>query len=136
MRSSLFHCFGLLGLWNSFYIYSGEILLTFDGTTLVKGMFYQRFDAECLTSLLWHLMTPQMVGFYWRYGISKFAPYSDLIPAIFRSFRRISQKFAVVTVETKVSTFGRDVKFVLSLPFCFKGDKQYGKRKKDINMTE
>ena len=88
------HCFMASQLWNSFDFYTCGILLTFGGTTLVKGMFYQRFDAECLTLLLWHLMIPQMVQFYWRYGISKFTPYPDLFSAISKCFHWISQKFA------------------------------------------
>ena len=58
-------------LWNSFDFDICEILLTFDGTTLLKGMFYQCFDAECTTLLLWHLVMFKIVYFGWRYGISK-----------------------------------------------------------------
>ena len=53
------------------WFYTGEILLTFGETTLVKDMFYQRFDAEYITLLLWHLVVFKIVYFGWRYGISK-----------------------------------------------------------------
>ena len=82
----------VFGTMEFVWFYTGEILLTFGGTTLVKGMFYQRFDAECLTLLLWHLMTPQLVKFYWRYGISKFTPYSD---RVFCNSQTISWHFTV-----------------------------------------
>ena len=53
-----FYVFGFIGsiwtfpfwsswLWNSFDFCICEILLTFGGTTLLKGIFYQRFDTEC-----------------------------------------------------------------------------------------
>ena len=83
------------------------VLIPFGGTTSFSDVFQLCFENKCTTWILQHLLIPTNKLFSWRSGISNLGLHPDLISAIFRSFRWISQKFAVfLTIGSKGSIFG------------------------------